>query len=124
MISNNRTARFSYAECKSLSELSECSLPEIIFTDSDYEIIREKFGIIGMDIQILGFDSKCRLDFVCLSSKGPYTRNSRLWDPKAEPCFGDCWYFEYHIDIVFDQKRKSWLSASGDPIPGMENCPP
>ena len=64
------------------------------------------------------------LIFLCITydfwyhQKGPHSRNPRLRDPNAEQCVAECWYFEYHLDISFDQKQNTWLSASGELIPG------
>ena len=51
--------------------------------------------------------------------KGPHSRNPRLRDPNAEECLAECWYYEYHIDINFNQTQNAWLSASGELIPGI-----
>ena len=120
LIYTNSSGRFNNAECKRLSDLSGCSLPEKEFTESEYEMIFDLYGYVGMDIPR-------NMDLLApwlsyfsgwYHQKGPHSRNPRLRDPNAEQCVDECWYFEYHLDIFFDQKQKAWLSASEELIPG------
>ena len=49
MTTDNK-GRFDFTECKRLSELADCHLPENEFTQSEFELIQELHGILGMDI--------------------------------------------------------------------------
>lgn len=42
--------RFDFTECNRLSELADCHLPEKEFTQSEFELIQELHGILGVDI--------------------------------------------------------------------------
>lgn len=50
LIYTNSSGRFNDTECKRLSDLSGCSLPEKEFTESEYEMIFDLHGYVGMDI--------------------------------------------------------------------------
>ena len=50
LIYTNSSGRFNNAECKRLSDLSRCNLPEKEFTESEYEMIFDLHGYVGMDI--------------------------------------------------------------------------
>ena len=51
-------------------------------------------------------------------AKGPHSRGDHIGETIGEECFVECWYFKYIIDIIFDPVKLSWISVSGQPIPG------
>ena len=50
LVTTESKGRFDYTECNRLSKLADCHLPEKEFTQSEFEFIQEKYGILGPDI--------------------------------------------------------------------------
>ena len=50
LVTTDSKGRFDYTECNRLSKLADCHLPEKEFTQSEFEFIQEKYGILGPDI--------------------------------------------------------------------------